>query len=108
VVSVVYWYFTEAAGRGDLRLYVIVQFLPVVLIPLMLLFFPSRLSRVRLIWAVLGAYGLAKLFELADEWVFSLAHMVSGHTLKHLAAALGAYVFLLAVRRRHPRFLSHT
>ena len=108
VISVVYWYFTQEAGHGDLRLYIIVQYLPVVLIPLILLSFPSGLSHVRLIWTVLGAYGLAKVFELADAWVYSLAHMVSGHTLKHLLAALGMYVFLLAVRRRQPRFLSHT
>ena len=100
VISVVYWHFTEAGGHGDLRLYVIVQFVPMVLIPLILLFFPSRLSHVRLIWAVLGAYGVAKLFELADEWVFSHSHVVSGHTLKHLFAALGIYVFLLALRWR--------
>jgi hypothetical protein len=102
VVSVAYWHFTEEAGRGDLRLYIIVQYLSMVLIPLILLFFPSKFSHVRLIWTLLGAYGLAKLLELADELVFSLSHVVSGHTLKHLAAALGACVFLYALRRRHP------
>jgi hypothetical protein len=100
--SVVYWYFTEEAGHGDLRLYIIVQYLPMILIPFILLFLASRLSHVWMIWAVLGAYGLAKLLEVADAPVFSLSHAVSGHTLKHLAAALGVYVFLLAIRRRHP------
>jgi hypothetical protein len=99
--SVVYWYFTEKAGHGDLRPYIIVQYLPMILIPFILLFFDSRLSHVWMIWAVLGAYGLAKLLEVADESVFSLSHAVSGHTLKHLVAALGMYVFLLAIRRRH-------
>jgi hypothetical protein len=101
LLSVAYWHFTEEAGHGDLRLYIIVQYLPMALIPLILLFFPSKFSHVRLIWALLGAYGLAKLLELADEPVFSLFHVVSGHTLKHLVAALGAYVFLHALRRRH-------
>jgi len=37
-------------------------------------------------------YVLAKLFELGDVTVFeATGHMVSGHTLKHLAAALAAW-----------------
>lgn len=102
LVSVAYWHFTEAAGRGDLRPYIIVQYLPMALIPLILLFFPSKFSHVRWTWALLGAYGLAKLLELADEPVFSVLQVVSGHTLKHLVAALGVYMFLHALRRRHP------
>jgi ceramidase len=103
MVSVGYWHVTEAIGRGDLRLYIVVQYLPMVLIPLILLFLPSKFSHVRLIWIVLGAYCVAKLLELADELIFSLSReVVSGHTLKHLVAALGAYVFLHALRRRHP------
>lgn len=102
VISVAYWYFTEAAGRGDLRPYIIVQFVPMILIPLILLLFPSRFSQVGLIWAVLGTYGLAKLLELVDERVFSVTKMLSGHTLKHLLAALGVYVFFLALTRRRP------
>ena len=100
VISVANWSITETAGRGDLRLYIIVQYLPMILIPLILLFFPSRFSHAHLLWIVLGAYGLAKLFEMADRQVFSLFHVVSGHTLKHLVAALGMYAFLYAVRHR--------
>jgi hypothetical protein len=35
---------------------------------------------------------VAKLFELFDRPIFDLGHYVSGHTLKHLAAALSAYL----------------
>ena len=101
VGSVVYWYFTEVAGHGDLRPYILTQFLPIILIPLILLFFPARLWPARLIWAVLGTYVLAKVLELADAQVFALGHAISGHSLKHVAAALGAYLFLLAVKRRY-------
>jgi hypothetical protein len=100
--SVIYWYLTEETGHGDLRPYIIAQYLPMLLIPLILLFFASRSPHVRLMWAVLGAYALAKVFEFADEQVFALTQVVSGHTLKHLAAALSAYLFLVAVRRRYP------
>jgi hypothetical protein len=41
---------------------------------------------------VIFFYVLAKLFELGDATVFeATGHMASGHTLKHLAAALAAW-----------------
>jgi hypothetical protein len=100
VASVVYWHWSEEAGHGDLRPYLVVQFLPMALMPLILLMFPSRLTHVRLIWGVLGAYVLAKLFELGDTWIYDLFRMVSGHTIKHLVAALGLYLFLMAIKNR--------
>lgn len=97
LASVVYWRLT-----GDLRLYVLVQFLPLLLIALLLLLFPSRLTKVHLMWLLLLAYGVAKGLEAADAWVFSLGGWVSGHTLKHLAAAAGMYALLWALRLRRP------
>jgi hypothetical protein len=48
---------------------------------------------------VLLFYVLAKLFELGDVTVFeATGHLVSGHTLKHLAAALAAWPVIRALR----------
>ena len=44
MASVVYWHVSELNGSGDLRAYVLVQFLPIMLIPLMLVLFTSRLN----------------------------------------------------------------
>ena len=93
--SVLYWHLS-----GDLRPYVVVQFLPLLLVPLILLLYPSRLSHVGYLWALLGAYVLAKLLENADQAIFAWGHIVSGHTLKHLSAGLGMYLLVVAVRRR--------
>ena len=41
LASVIYWNITENLGIGDLRFYALVQFLPMLLIPLMLLFYGS-------------------------------------------------------------------
>jgi hypothetical protein len=102
VGSVVYWHFTEVAGHGDLRPYIITQFLPIILIPLILVFFPARLWPERYLWAVLGTYVLAKLLELFDVQVFAIfGHAISGHSLKHVAAAIGTWFFLVAVKRRY-------
>ncbi|HLQ26254.1 MAG TPA: ceramidase domain-containing protein [Acidiferrobacterales bacterium] len=100
IVSVVYWSATEVQGNGDLRLYALVQFLPMVLIPVILVLFRSSVSKNGYIWAVLGAYAASKVVELQDEAVFRFFGVVSGHFLKHLFAALGTYFFFLALKRR--------
>ncbi|MGY6213688.1 ceramidase domain-containing protein [Methylolobus aquaticus] len=102
LATVLYWHLTETAGRGDLRPYALVQFLPLALMPLILLRHPSRLQGTRYLWAVLAAYALAKGAEAADAWIFGATGFVSGHSLKHLLAAGGGYAFLLALRQRHP------
>ena len=48
---------------------------------------------------VIFFYALAKLFELGDVTIFeATGHIVSGHTLKHLAAALAAWPVIRALR----------
>ena len=50
--------------------------------------------------ALIGLYALAKLLELGDEAVFHATdEWVSGHSLKHLAAALAAVPVLVGLRR---------
>lgn len=101
VGSVIYWNVTEAAGRGDLRPYALVQFLPVLLIPLILILFKPMYSGGRHLVEVIVWYGIAKVFELNDVWVYAFTHhLVSGHTLKHLAAAIGIFGLVKYIRNR--------
>jgi presenilin-like A22 family membrane protease len=51
---------------------------------------------------VAGFYVLAKVLELLDHQIFSLGHIVSGHSLKHVAAALSGYWILRMLQRRRP------
>ena len=50
--------------------------------------------------STLGLYGAAKVLESADGLVFRVTGFVSGHTLKHLVAALAgaALIVMLQVR----------
>ena len=100
--SVLYWHYTELAGAGDLRLYLIVQGYPLLAVPLIFLLFAGRYTHGADLLGVVGLYALAKAFELIDSQVFSLGSLVSGHTLKHGAAAAAAYWLLRMLRRRQP------
>ena len=103
IASVAYWAVTERRGAGDLRLYLIVQFLPLLLIPLILWLFPPKYGRTGDIVGAIGFYGLAKVLELFDAQIYAgTAGLVSGHTLKHLAAATAAFCLLRMLRLRQP------
>jgi hypothetical protein len=102
VGSVVYWHFTEQAGQGDLRLYGFVQFYPVLLIPAILLLFPARYTRSGYLFGMIGVYAIAKISEGFDAEILALGQFVSGHTIKHLIAALPVFFILQMLRCRKP------
>jgi len=96
LASLIYWHWTESLGRGDLRFYAFVQFFPVVALPAVCWLFPRyRYTAGRYLVWVIAWYGLSKVLEHFDGEVFDLlGHTVSGHTLKHLAAAAATFVVL--------------
>ncbi len=98
--SVFYWDWTESIGVGDLRPYALVQFLPMIVIPLMLLIFPARYTRGRDFCYVFAFYVAAKLCEALDFRIFALGSVMSGHTLKHFCAAMGVYCLLRMLKKR--------
>lgn len=97
--SVFYWDFTEASGYGDLRPYALVQFLPVLLMPAILVMHRGASDLDAAIWALVACYAGAKLFEHFDAGIYA-ALGVSGHTLKHLASALAPAILIAALLRR--------
>ncbi|MEX2224100.1 MAG: alkaline phytoceramidase [Candidatus Rokuibacteriota bacterium] len=100
--SVVYWHWTEQQGAGDLRLYALVQFYPIVAVPLMLWALPPRYTRGGALLAAAATYAVAKVAEALDGWILSATRVVSGHTLKHLLAALAGYWVLRMLRHGRP------
>jgi hypothetical protein len=105
VASVVYWIWTEGQGRGDLRPYGLVQFGTLAAVGAILLRRRSPYdSGCGFCWGAL-AYLVAKIAEALDAEFFSATGgAVSGHTLKHLAAAAAglAILIMLAQRRLAP------
>lgn len=101
-LSVVYWLFSERAGAGDLRPYAVVHFYPVLLILLLLALFPARWTRGSDFLVVLALYAAALVSERLDHQIAAATGWISGHTLKHVLAALagGWVVRMLRLRRR--------
>jgi hypothetical protein len=94
VASVVWWRLS-----GDLRFYAIVQFYPMLALPLMLILFPPRYSNSRGAWAMIGLYALAKIFEMFDRQI-AAAISTGGHPWKHLAGAAAMFCYVNSVTQR--------
>ncbi|KAH1051918.1 hypothetical protein AAZX31_08G184900 [Glycine max] len=100
IISIVYWRFFD-----DLRPYALVQFVPCIVIPLMAILLPPMYTHSTYwLWAA-GSYLLAKVLEATDDVIYEWTrHIVSGHTLKHLVAAMVPVflTFMLAKRSVEP------
>jgi len=87
-ISMVVWRVT-----GDLRLYFIVQALPMLLIWMICLLFPGRVTRVRYFaWMALW-FGLASFCDLFDKAVYNWIGL-GGHAIKHVLAAIACATIL--------------
>jgi hypothetical protein len=106
IASVGYWIWTEGQRRGDLRPYGLVQFGSLAAVAAILLRCRSPYTHAAGFgWGAL-AYLAAKTAEALDAEIFSATGgAVSGHTLKHLAAAGAAAAILLMLARRRPSSL---
>jgi len=95
--SLVWW-----RWMGDLRPYVWVQFYPCLALPILYLWFPATTGTAILITAAV-LYGLSKALEYFDRAIYAASGaVVSGHTLKHLAAAAACYALLQYVVQCRP------
>lgn len=100
VVSVAWWHFTNDGGDGDLRPYLLLQALPLLLIPLWQAGHATPRRDRLLFGAALLLYIAAKAAELLDHQVLALLGSLSGHTLKHLLATLAAALIVGCLVRR--------
>jgi hypothetical protein len=96
--SVGYWHW-----RDDLRWYYWVQLLPMLVVPVLMLLYRPRYSHQGLLLITLSGYVLAKVAEHNDASIFAFTNdIVSGHTVKHVLAALSCYAIVVMLKRRKP------
>ncbi|HET9650972.1 MAG TPA: hypothetical protein VFP36_02215 [Usitatibacter sp.] len=97
VASVAWW-----RATGDLRPYLLLQGAPLLLLPLWQWQAGTPRRERILFGAAIACYIAAKLCEALDRAMFDALVTVSGHTLKHLLAAVGAALIVYA-RNNEPR-----
>ena len=97
IASVLLWRWS-----GDLRLYAWAQFFPLLALIVVLQLFGPKYTGARYWLAAAALYALAKLFEFYDDGIFSAGALLSGHTLKHLAAAAACFAVLRLFQNRQP------
>ena len=96
IFSVVWWYYSD-----DLRFYAWVQFGPLAATLYMLLAYAGRYPHRGYLALGIVFYAIAKVCEFADGPIFSAtAGAISGHSLKHLVAALAPLCVYLMLRAR--------
>lgn len=102
-VSTLYWGATEICDVGDLRAYGLAQFMPVILVPYILLKSRSQMvENNRHLWKMIVYVGAARMGEWMDWFVYQLSlHLVSGHTLKHVFLFLGILEVMLHVQAQN-------
>ena len=90
--SVIYWRATEIAGSGNVLPYGVLQGYAGVILLVIAVLYPSRYTRGADIYWALVAYAASKLFEALDDALLAAGGLISGHSLKHLAAAVAGFV----------------
>ena len=94
--SVILWKYTN-----DLRVYLWVQVTPLLAIPFLIGFYPGRFTHRHYLLYGVGFYGLALVAQYFDNGIYVLtATGISGHSAKHLVAALAPLCVLLMLKRR--------
>ena len=104
--TVFYWHLTEAWGKGDLRPYLLTQIYPLVAIPMVLWLYPAVYTKTENLYAGLAWYVGAKIYEILDTPVYFIGKIISGHTLKHIGAAVSCYLILSWIQQR--RLIIHS
>jgi hypothetical protein len=103
ILTVVYWMISTSLGDGDYKFYLFVQFFSPVLLALIIGLFLPRYSGTGYLAIAFGFYVAAKIFEEFDYSIYRhLGRLVSGHSLKHVTAAVACYWIFKMLQRRHP------
>jgi hypothetical protein len=97
IIGVAWWRISDLHGAGDLRLYLLLQILPLTLIPIwQAVYHAPRADRLACGIALL-VYVAAKFAEVYDHQILMLLSVISGHTIKHLLATAAAGILVLRI-----------
>lgn len=100
ISSVAWWRHTDLNGAGDLRPYLLLQMLPLVLVPLLQYQSRRPVGERIAFGTAIALYITAKIFEMADHAVFNALGIISGHTIKHIFASIASATIAWSLNRR--------
>ncbi len=99
LLSVIYWHYTD-----DLRFYIWLQSVTFLVITVVLFMYEARYTLSRYLLYAFGLFILSKFTELYDKELYYVTNnLLSGHTLKHIFAAISVYYLYLMLKRRETR-----
>lgn len=99
--SVLLWRASALQGNEDLRFYMGIQIVTI-LVALVMLISKSPYNRNWDLAIIILCYGLAMLFDVSDPQIYKITgNVISGHTLKHLMAGLaGVWLIRMVAKRK--------
>jgi len=96
IISVVYWHYTD-----DLRLYAWVQFCSLGILAIVILMYRPDSFRTKYLVYAFIFYTLSKVTEYYDVAIYNFTvNVLSGHSIKHVLAAVGVYFFYMVLKHR--------
>ena len=101
--SVIYWRWSVLRGAEDVLPYAAVQYGSIAAMVVIALLFRSRYTRGADLFVAVAIYAAAKAAEVLDAQIYALGEIVSGHTLKHLLAAVAVWWLLRMLQLRAPQ-----
>jgi hypothetical protein len=90
IFTVINWAF----GNHDLRPYILLQFVGSFYVLFVCVCTKQDAIKNRYVYYSVFFYALAKACEFYDREILALTTVISGHTLKHISAAIAAFFFL--------------
>ncbi len=95
IFGVFWWWYTDHRTIGDLRPYLYIQILTLLLVPLLQWQHKTPVRERLYFGAAIALYVLAKIAELMDRQIFHDFGFLSGHTIKHLLSVAAGVAILL-------------
>lgn len=98
--TVLYWHLSAALGAENLLPYFALQAYAMLAVLLLIGCCPPRYSHGGYLLLSVALYGAALATDRLDQALFAFGQLVSGHTVKHLLAALAVYQVVRMLRTR--------
>jgi hypothetical protein len=101
--SLVYWRMSDIAGNDNVWPYFVAMYGAIAIALMLIVLFPSHYPGERHALASLAIFAVAMAFDSwLDAPLYELGNILSGHTLKHLLAALAMLWLWWHMLRRRP------